>query len=391
MILRTSAHRMFAALAALVFVACSNGSGGVAAPTSLAADQTLRFPIQGDVTTLDPAMIQSDPEAQLAHNIFDGLLRFDGNLNVVPDIAESMPTITADGLTYTFKLRQDVTFSNGDKVTSKDLLYSWNRAAAMQGPFATNLSVITGYDHVATNQVSGAALEALLEKSDPAVTMSGLTAPDDYTVVVKLTGAAGWFESAIAQPSVAGMIVDQKVVKGNFESWWSKPDTLTGTGAFKMSARAVNVSLEFTAIPTWWGRPKPTLGKIQILVVTDPQSALAKYESGAFDLFGYAAYSPAAADAARIQAKPVEKQQLLLETRNKTYFVSFNMVADARRVAGGPFTLDQGKASHDMRLAFAMAVDRTKLARDVCSSITCAAATGGVIPKGLLGYLAGNP
>ena len=117
MILRTSAHRMFAALAALVFVACSNGSGGVAAPTSLATDQTLRFPIQGDVTTLDPAMIQSDPEAQLAHNIFDGLLRFDGNLNVVPDIAESMPTITADGLTYTFKLRQDVTFSNGDKVT----------------------------------------------------------------------------------------------------------------------------------------------------------------------------------------------------------------------------------------------------------------------------------
>src|SRR5207249_9176037 len=86
--------------------------------------------------------------------------------------------------------------------------------------YASNLSAITGYEHVATNQVSGAALEALLEKNDPAVTMSGLTAPDDYTVVVKLTGAAGWFESAIAQPSVAGMIVDQKVVKGNFENWF---------------------------------------------------------------------------------------------------------------------------------------------------------------------------
>src|SRR5207245_8817476 len=66
------------------------------------------------------------------------------------------------------------------------------------------------------------------------------------------------------------------------------------------------------------------------------------------------------------------------------------MVADARRVAGGPFTLDQGKASHDMRLAFAMAVDKTRLARDVCSSITCVAATGGVIPQGLLGYLGDN-
>ena len=388
--LRTKGWRPLAALICLVFVSCSNGSGGTTPPASLATDQTLRFPIQHDVSTLDPAMIDSQAEAEIAQNLFDGLLKFDGNLNVVPAVALSMPAISSDGATYTFKLRQDVTFSNGDKVTSKDVLYSWNRAAAMQGPYASNLSAITGYEHVATNQVSGAALEALLEKNDPAVTMSGLTAPDDYTVVVKLTGAAGWFESAIAQPSVAGMIVDQKVVKGNFENWWNKPDTLIGTGAFKMSARTVNESLEFTAIPSWWGRPKPTLGKIQIQVVNDPQNALAKYESGAFDLFGYAAYSPAAADVSRIQAKPVEKQQLLLETRNKTYFVSFNMVADARRVAGGPFTLDQGKASHDMRLAFAMAVDKTKLARDVCSSITCAAATGGVIPKGLVGYLGDN-
>jgi len=387
---RIRGKRLFAALICLVFVSCSNGPGPAAQPTSLATDQTLRFPIQHDVTSLDPAMIDSEAEAEIAQNLFDGLLKFDGNLNVVPDIALSMPSISSDGATYTFKLRQDVAFSNGDKVTSKDVLYSWNRSAAMQGPYAANLSAITGYDHVATNQVAGAALEALLDKSDPAVTMAGLTAPDDYTVVAKLTGAAGWFQSAIAQPSVSGMIIDQKVVKSNFDSWWSKPDTLVGTGAFKMSARTANVSLDFTAIPNWWGRPKPTLSKVHVEVVSDPQSALAKYESGAVDIFGYAAYSPPAADVARIQGKPSEKQQLLLETRNKTYFVSFNMVADARRLAGGPFTLDQGKASHDMRLAFAMSIDRTKLAREVCSSITCVTATGGVIPKGLLGYLGDN-
>ena len=197
--------------------------------------------------------------------------------------------MSTDGATYTFKLRQDVTFSNGDALSAKDVLYSWNRAAAMQGPYATNLSAITGYDHVAANQVSGAGLEALLEKDDASVTMSGLTVPDDFTVVVKLTGAAGWFESAIAQPAVAGMIVDQKVVKGNFDNWWSKPETLVGTGAFKMSGRAVNESLEFAAIASWWGRPKPTLGKIRVEVVGDAQAALAKYEQGAYDIFGYAA------------------------------------------------------------------------------------------------------
>src|SRR5207245_6723344 len=184
--LRTKGWRPLAALICLVFVSCSNGSGGTTPPASLATDQTLRSPIQHEVSTLDPAMIDSQAEAEIAQNLFDGLLKFDGNLNVVPAVALSMPAISSDGASYTFKLRQDVTFSNGDKVTSKDVLYSWNRAAAMQGAYATNLSAIEGYDKVSKNTASGAALEALLEKNDPSVTLTGLTAPDASTVMVKL-------------------------------------------------------------------------------------------------------------------------------------------------------------------------------------------------------------
>lgn len=385
MIVRT---RVCGALVVLVAAAaCSSGAPGITAPSSLANDQTLRFAIQHDPNTLDPAMIDTDAESQVAHNLFDGLLRFDNNLNVVPDIASALPAVSPDGLTYTFKLRQDVTFSNGDRVTSKDVLYSWDRAAAMQGPFATNLSAVMGYEKVSANQVGGAPLEALLEKGDSSVTLSGLSAPDPYTVVVRLSDAAGWFESAIAQPAVAGMIVDQNVVKGNFEDWWSKPDTMVGTGAFRMSARTPNQWLDFVAVPEWWGRPKPTLTRVHVDIVSDPQLALARYESGAFDLMGYGAFSPAAADVVRIQGSAAEKNELILEVKNKTYFVSFNMVSDAKRPAGGPFTLDQGKASHDMRLAFALAVDRTRLARDLCANVACIPAIGGVIPKGLVGYL----
>jgi len=384
--LRTRGWRLWAALICLIVAACSNGSPNVPQPTSLAIDQTLRFPIQHDISTLDPAMIDTESEAEIAHNIFDGLLKYDNNMNVVPDIA-SLPTVSIDGLTYTFKLRQDVTFSNGDKVTSQDVLYSWNRAAAMQGPYATNLSAIAGYDQVSTNQVAGAPLEALLEKKDRTVTLMGLTAPDDYTVAVKLTTPASWFPSAIAQPSVAGMIVDQKVVKGDFENWWNKPDTLVGTGAFKMSAHTVNQSLDFAAMPEWWGRPKPTLAKVHVDVVADPALALTKYEAGGLDVYGYAAYSLPAADVVKIQSSAAEKGQLVLEVKNRSYFVSFNMVSDAKRPAGGPFTLDQGKAAHDMRLAFTLSIDRTKLAKDLCANVACISAVGGVIPKGLLGYL----
>lgn len=383
-------RRVGAALIGVLLVACSNGTPVVPAPTGLASDQTLRFPIQRDVTTLDPAMIDSETESGIAHNLFNGLLKYDSNLNISPDIAAAMPAVSADGLVFTFKLRPDVKFSNGDPVTSKDVLYSWNRAAAMQGPYAVNLSAIAGYDKVATNQTSGATLETLLEKADPSVTMFGLTAPDDLTVVAKLTGAAGWFTAAIAQPAVAGMIVDQKIVKGSFENWWKKPETLIGTGAYRMSGHVPDQSLDFTAIPDWWGRPKPTLTGIHVEVVTDPALALSRYEKGGYDLFGYAAYGPAASDVARIQTSATEKSQLVLEVENKTYFGSFNMVSDAKRVATGPFTLDQGRTSHDLRLAFALAVDRTRLAKELCGNIACIAATGGVIPKGLAGYLGDN-
>jgi ABC-type oligopeptide transport system substrate-binding subunit len=104
-------------------------------------------------------------------------------------------------------------------------------------------------------------------------------------------------------------------------------------------------------------------------------------------VFGYGAYGAPVAEVNRIKANPSEKAQLAVGPDNKTYWVSFNMVADANRHAGGPFTLDQGKSSHDLRLAFALAVDKAKLAKDLCANLICAQATGGLIPKGLLGYL----
>jgi ABC-type oligopeptide transport system substrate-binding subunit len=374
------------AVLAAVLAACTETPTAKPSPR-LASEQTLRFPIQFDFATLDPAAIETEAEAEIAHNLFNGLIRYDTGLNVVPDIAISLPEISPDGLTYVFKLRNNVTFSNGDKVTSKDVLYSWNRAVAMQGPYSMNLSAIAGYDTVAANQLSGAALEAQLAKKDPMVTMSGLSALDDFTVVVKLSSASGWFLPALAQPGVVGMVVDENVVKTDFTNWAGKPETLIGTGPFKMAARNVNQSADFVAVANWWGAQAPTLTRVHVDVVSDPKVAIANYERGAYDVFGYGAFGVPVAEALRIQANPTVKAQVFLGPDNKTYWVSFNMVSDASRRAGGPFTLDQGKASHDLRLAFALAVDKSKLVKDLCSNLICAQATGGLIPKGLIGYL----
>src|ERR1035437_5966305 len=351
--------------ASLVMVTCG---GGTTTGTGLAADQTLRFPLLDDYATLDPAVADAETDQEIGQNMFNGLVNFDNNLNVVPDIASAMPTVSADGLTYTFPLRKDVTFSNGDKVTSKDVLYSWNRAASMSGAYGTsyggNLSPITGYSTASKNKAVGAALETLLEANDPSVTMSGLTAPDAYTVVAKLTAPAGWWLSAIALTDSTGMVVDQNAVKQDFDNWWSNPTTAVGTGPYKMTARTPKQSEDFAAVANWWGSPRPTVTKIHIDILQSAASAIAAYEQGSYDIYGYGGWSQAAgvADIKRIQATASEKAQLLLQPKVRTTWVTFNMVNDASHTGGGPFALSGGQAAHDLRMAFDLAVDKTKLA-----------------------------
>jgi len=378
-----------AGAASLVLVACGGGGGN--SGTSLASNQTLSFPILSDFGTLDPAIADAETDTEISQNMFDGLVKFDENLNIVADLASAVPTADSSG-NYTFTLRKDVKFSNGDAFTSKDVLYSWNRAAAMQGAYATNLSPIDGYGTVSSNTASGAALETLLEKNDPSVTMTGLTAPDPYTVKVKLASPAGWFMTAIALGGTTGWIVDQNAVKQDFDNWWTNPATAIGTGPYKMTARVPKQSVDFASVDNWWGSPKPTVTKVHLDVsVNDASTAITKYEQGGYDAVGYGGYSNLpVADILRIQGTSNEKAQLLLQPKVRTYWVSFNMVHDAKRQAGGPFLLADGQAAHDIRLAFALAVDKTKLVSVVCQNIVCVPATGGLIAPTLIGYMGAN-
>ena len=371
--------------ACILLAGCQSGT----TPTSqLAADQTLKFPALNDFVNLDPASSDAETDMEIEQNLFNGLVKFDNNLNIVADLATSVPQPADSGLVYTFQLRHDVTFSNGDKFTSKDVLYSWNRAAAMQGSYATNLAAIDGYSKVAQNTANGAALQALLEKNDPSVILTGLTAPDDYTVNVTLSLAAGWFLPAIAVAGATGTIVDQNAVKTDFDKWWTKPETLVGTGPFKMASHVADQSVDFVAVDGWWGSPKPTVKNVHMDIVSDASAAIARYEQGAYDIYGYGGFSNApVADIVRIQGLAKEKDQLLIRPKVSTMWVSFNLVADVKRQAKGPFSLDQGQSAHDLRLAFALAVDKKKLVTSVCADIACTAATGGLIPKGLIGYM----
>src|SRR5262245_9329949 len=157
----------------------------VAALAILAAGPASAEPKQGgaavvtfnnDLTTLDPAIGYDWQNWSVIKSIFDGLMDYEpGSTKLTPDQAESY-TISDDGQTYTFKLRDGLKFHNGRAVTSADVKYSRERAVspATQSPGGSYFGAIKGYDD-------------MVKQDNPAKELSGVTTPDDKTVVISLT------------------------------------------------------------------------------------------------------------------------------------------------------------------------------------------------------------
>jgi oligopeptide transport system substrate-binding protein len=405
------AMRPLAAMGAIAVLvaACGNSTPTT---TGLAPSQVLKFPVYQTAGTFDPGQADAEVDTEIMQNVFNNLWKFDDSLNLVPDLATTVPTqanngISSDGLTYTVHLKPNVKFNNGDAMTSKDVLYSWNRAVALQGAYASNLSAVAGYDALQKaagappSSSSGAGgtttfrqnIENKLAANDPAFQLSGLTAPDASTVKITLAHACGWCLTAWALQGSTGSIVDQKAIAADPVNWWSKPVTqgtaagMVGTGPFYLASYTAKQSMVFKAVSNWWGSPKPTLTEVDI-AIHDP-SAIAgdvtAWEQGNFDLIGYGGNSgnltyPLIQG---IKGNATYASQLLTKPKGRTTWLSFNVGYPA---TGGPFVGETATAK-GLRMAFALAVDKAGLATTVCHDVLCSAATGGLITKGLVGYL----
>jgi len=340
--------------AGTILAAACNPSTSSPSPTPerLDDDQTLNFPIAQDIADFDPALISRPADVDVLRNLFVGLYAVDDSLHVVPEIAAAMPDVSADGKTYTVHLRPDALFSNGDPITSADVVYSWNRAAARQGDYAWAFASIAGYAAVASGASAG---------------LSGLAAVDPATVQVTLARPAGYFVDELAMPVY--WLVDRAVIQSSGEdAWTADPSTLIGAGPFRVTARVAGSSLDFAPVTGWWGGDTGALTHVHVEVLADPASVAQRFESGVYGVLGYAR-----------QAVPLDrlKEEPTLVPLGVAYWVGFNQRA-------GPFAGAAGKAG---RHALSIAIDRAALARAVCAQAPCTPATGGLISPGLAGYL----
>ena len=340
-------------------------------------------------------------------NVFDNLWRFDDNLNIVPDAATQVPTranggISQDGLTYTVHLNPNAKFSNGDPVDAQTVLYSWSRAADLQGAFAANLSAVAGYgdaqkatgsppapSSAGATATFRANIDSQLAAGNGSLFLSGLTAPDGpagHTVQIMLAFPCGWCLTAWTLEASPASLVDPNVIKSDPINWWRKPSDLVGSGPYKLSSYVPKQSIAFTQVHNWWGSPKPTLTKVDIEI--HGRSAVAtdviSFERGTFDLIGYGGANTSLPLATILAIKDSSAYGRDLHTQpiGRTQWVSFNIGYPA---TGGPFVGDAAPAK-GLRLAFTLAVDKQRLATTVCHDLTCQAATGGVITKSLIGY-----
>ena len=164
-----------------------------AAAADLADEQILRVTLGSeDPDTLDASKASTSTSIGVLHALNRGLLYVDHDLAPVPSLAEALPELSADGLTYTFKLR-DAKYSNGDPIVAADLVYAWRRLVDPR--------TASQYQAIIQDVVGAQALIDMTGKDpapspadiDAALAKLGVAAPDDKTFTVTLTHPTGYF------------------------------------------------------------------------------------------------------------------------------------------------------------------------------------------------------
>jgi ABC-type transport system substrate-binding protein len=221
-----------------------------------------------DITTLDPAIGYDWVNWSMIKSLYSRLMDYEpGTANLVPSLAESFE-VAPDGLTYTFKLRPGVKFSNGRAVVASDVKYSIERAVnpKTQGPGAGFFGAIAGFD-----AVSGGTSE----------TLSGIETPDDQTVIFKLSRPDATFLHVLAINFAS--VVPKEAVEAAAGDFGKKP---VGSGTFILKDWTIGQKLVFDRNPDYFNKDLPYIDKVTVEVGQEPLVALLRLQKGEVDIAG---------------------------------------------------------------------------------------------------------
>ena len=218
----------------------------------------------GDPATLDPAKTSTVPESDILLDMFEGLVAYDAKANLVPGAAASW-TVSADGTVYTFRLRPDGKWSNGDIVKSGDFVFALRR---MLDP-ATG----SGYANVLYSLKNAEKInKGALKPED-----LGVRAVDDATLEISLEAATPYFLGLLAHQST--MPVNQAAVE-KFGKDFVKPENMVSNGAFKLKDFTPNDKLTLVKNPFFHDAANVRIDTEIFYPLEDRGAALRRFQAG---------------------------------------------------------------------------------------------------------------
>jgi oligopeptide transport system substrate-binding protein len=235
----------------------------------LAEDQTYTYRDLDSLPTIDPQLIEDNAGHDVARNLFEGLMNQDENGALVPGVAESF-TVSPDNKTYTFILRKDAKWSNGDPVVAGDFVYAWQRAAdpATASNYSWYLELATIAN--ASEIIAGTAAPDTL----------GVKAVDDYTLEVSLTEATPFFAE---MTTFATLFPAHRATIEEFGADWTKPGNMVSNGAYMLSEYIAAEKLTMVRNPNYWDNANTIIEEVTSLVINDENLALTRYQAGELD------------------------------------------------------------------------------------------------------------
>jgi oligopeptide transport system substrate-binding protein len=308
----------------------------------------IRIPLL-HLSTIDPGFLTISTEWLVVSQIFAGLVRFDNEMNVVPDVARSWEVLD-DGLRYVFHLRDDVRWTDGKQVSAHDFVWGWTRSIC-SSPVAANFDVITGAQDYRDGKLDD---------------LPGLHANNPLELEIRLQEPVATFLYTLAGP--LGYPIPEAAVQAHGDEWW-KPETIVSNGPFKV----VDLDEEGLVLernPTYFGEYTGNLDRVEFLFTRPPgkqesSSLIQPYLDGEIDIL----FNVQPEDVPTI----VSNEELhFSEPVISTYYVG----------------MDPSTAPLDNRLvreALAYAINREDL-KNHKLTVEDRTAEGGIVPSGIPGH-----
>ena len=235
----------------------------------LASDQTFTYRVGDESPSIDPGLVEDVDGAAVVRDLFEGLYNQDAAGNLIPGVALSHE-VSDDGLVYTFTLRDNAKWSNGDPVTAGDFVYAWRRAASPE-----LASPYSWYIDLMSIENGGEVIAGDMDPSE-----LGVTAIDDTTLEVRLTQPLPYFPQMVTHGTT--FPVHQATVE-EFGSDWVLPENMVSNGAYILTEFVPQERLVRERNPMYWDNENTILERVVKLVVTDENVALTRYLAGELD------------------------------------------------------------------------------------------------------------